>query len=205
MDKQTFLRRLEEGLRQLPPEEREDILAYHREYFQDAGPEQEAKVIQELGDPDLLARRLLSEYGEQPPASPPPPPPPSQPQPEAPKKKRPSGVLVAILAVLAAPIALPLAAALGAVAIALAVAALSVALVLMAVIVGVLVTGFALVALGFSALALYPPAALVVLGAGLVCCGLGLFGVMPVVRLIQAMFRGLASLFRKAFSRRKTA
>ena len=69
MDKQTFLRRLEEGLRQLPPEEREDTLAYHREYFQDAGPEQEAKVIQELGDPDLLARRLLSEYGEQPPAS----------------------------------------------------------------------------------------------------------------------------------------
>ena len=202
MDKQTFLRRLEEGLRQLPPEEREDILAYHREYFQDAGPEQEAKVIQELGDPDLLARRLLSEYGEQPPASPPPP---SQPQPEAPKKKRPSGVLVAILAVLAAPIALPLAAALGAVAIALAVAALSVALVLMAVIVGVLVTGFALVALGFSALLLYPPAALVVLGAGLVCCGLGLFGVMPVILLIQAMFRGLASLFRKALSRRKTA
>ena len=204
MDKQTFLRRLEEGLRQLPPEEREDILAYHREYFQDAGPEQEAKVIQELGDPDLLARRLLSEYGEQPPASPPPPPP-SQPQPEAPKKKRPSGVLVAILAVLAAPIALPLAAALGAMAIALAVAALSVALALMAVIVGVLVTGIALVALGVSALALYPPAALVVLGAGLVCCGLGLFGVMPVVRLIQAMFRGLANLFRKAFSRRKTA
>lgn len=204
MDKQTFLRRLEEGLRQLPPEEREDILAYHRESFQDAGPEQEAKVIQELGDPDLLARRLLSEYGEQPPASPPPPPP-SQPQPEAPKKKRPSGVLVAILAVLAAPIALPLAAALGAVAIALAVAALSVALALMAVIVGVLVTGIALVALGVSALALYPPAALVVLGAGLVCCGLGLFGVMPVVLLIQAMFRGLASLFRKAFSRRKTA
>ena len=202
MDKQTFLRRLEEGLRQLPPEEREDILAYHREYFQDAGPEQEAKVIQELGDPDLLARRLLSEYGEQPPASPPPP---SQPQPEAPKKKRPSGVLVAILAVLAAPIALPLAAALGAVAIALAVAALSVAVALMAVIVGVLVTGIALVALGVSALALYPPAALVVLGAGLVCCGLGLFGVMPVVRLIQAMFRGLASLFRKALSRRKTA
>ena len=202
MDKQTFLRRLEEGLRQLPPEEREDILAYHREYFQDAGPEQEAKVIQELGDPDLLARRLLSEYGEQPPASPPPP---SQPQPEAPKKKRPSGVLVAILAVLAAPIALPLAAALGAVAIALAVAALSVALALMAVIVGVLVTGIALVALGFSTLLLYPPAALVVLGAGLVCCGLGLFGVMPVVRLIQAMFRGLANLFRKAFSRRKTA
>lgn len=204
MDKQTFLRRLEEGLRQLPPEEREDILAYHREYFQDAGPEQEAKVIQELGDPDLLARRLLSEYGEQPPASPPPPPP-SQPQPEAPKKKRPSGVLVAILAVLAAPIALPLAAALGAVAIALAVAALSVALALMAVIVGVLVTGFALVALGFSALLLYPPAALVVLGAGLVCCGLGLFGVMPVILLIQAMFRGLANLFRKAFSRRKKA
>lgn len=202
MDKQTFLRRLEEGLRQLPPEEREDILAYHREYFQDAGPEQEAKVIQELGDPDLLARRLLSEYGEQPPASPPPP---SQPQPEAPKKKRPSGVLVAILAVMAAPIALPLAAALGAVAIALAVAALSVALALMAVIVGVLVTGIALVALGFSALLLYPPAALVVLGAGLVCCGLGLFGVMPVVRLIQVMFRGLVNLFRKAFSRRKKA
>lgn len=189
MDKQTFLRRLEEGLRQLPPEEREDILSYHREYFQEAGPEQEAKVIQELGDPALLARRLVSEYGEQPAASAPPPS-----QPEAPKKKRGAGILVAILAVLASPIALPLAAALAAVAVAL-----------MAVIVGVLAAGIVLVALGFSSLALYPPAALVVLGAGLFCCGLGLLGVMPAVCLIQSMFRGIASLFRKAVSRRKKA
>lgn len=199
MDKQTFLRRLEEGLRQLPPEEREDILSYHREYFQEAGPEQEAKVIEELGDPALLARRLVSEYGEQPAAAPPPS------QPEAPKKKRGAGILVAILAVLASPIALPLAAALAAVAVALAAAALGVAVALMAVIAGVLAAGIALVALGFSSLALYPPAALVVLGAGLFCCGLGLLGVMPAVCLIQSMFRGIASLFRKAVSRRKKA
>ena len=200
MDKQTFLRQLEEGLRQLPPEEREDILAYHREYFQEAGPDQEAKVIQELGDPALLAQRLLSEYGEQPPASPPPPPPS---QPEAPKKKWGAGILVAILAVLAAPIALPLAAALIAAALALAAAALAVAIALAAVIVSVLVVGIVLVALGFSSLALYPPAALVVLGAGLFCCGLGLLGSMPAILLIQAMFRGIANLLRKAVSRRK--
>ena len=110
---------------------------------------------------------------------------------------------MAILAVLASPIALPLAAALIAAALALAAAALAVAIALAAVIVSVLVVGIVLVALGFSSLALYPPAALVVLGAGLFCCGLGLLGSMPAILLIQAMFRGIANLLRKAVSRRK--
>lgn len=44
--------------------ERADILRYYEEYFDDAGPEREAEVIRELGDPRLLAERITREEGQ---------------------------------------------------------------------------------------------------------------------------------------------
>ena len=42
-----------------PPEELERILAYYTDYFNEAGPEGEARVIQELGTPAELVGRIL--------------------------------------------------------------------------------------------------------------------------------------------------
>ena len=51
MNKEQFLARLEKRLRRIPQEERENIMLYYQEYFEEAGPEQEQEVIQELGSP----------------------------------------------------------------------------------------------------------------------------------------------------------
>lgn len=64
MDKLTYLAELAEGLaRWVPERERQDILRYYAEYFEEAGPEREAEVIRELGDPWALSSRLAIEGG----------------------------------------------------------------------------------------------------------------------------------------------
>ena len=64
MDKITYLAELAEGLaRWVPERERQDILRYYAEYFEEAGEEREAEVIQELGDPWALSCRLAVEGG----------------------------------------------------------------------------------------------------------------------------------------------
>ena len=64
MDKITYLAELAEGLaRWVPERERQDILRYYAEYFEEAGPEREAEVVAELGDPWALSCRLAVEGG----------------------------------------------------------------------------------------------------------------------------------------------
>ena len=43
----------------MPPDELERILAYYSDYFNEAGPEGEARVLQELGTPAELVGRIL--------------------------------------------------------------------------------------------------------------------------------------------------
>ena len=64
MDKLTYLAELAEGLaRWVPERERQNILRYYAEYFEEAGPGREAEVVQELGDPWALSCRLAVEGG----------------------------------------------------------------------------------------------------------------------------------------------
>ena len=64
MDKITYLAELAEGLaRWVPERERQDILRYYAEYFEEAGFEREAEVVAELGDPWALSCRLAVEGG----------------------------------------------------------------------------------------------------------------------------------------------
>ena len=64
MDNITYLAELAEGLaRWVPKRERQDILRYYAEYFEEAGPEREAEVVAELGDPWALSSRLAVEGG----------------------------------------------------------------------------------------------------------------------------------------------
>lgn len=64
MDKITYLAELAEGLaRWVPERERQDILRYYAEYFDEAGAEREGEVIAELGDPWALSCRLAVEGG----------------------------------------------------------------------------------------------------------------------------------------------
>ena len=55
MTKEDFLRELAYMLQDVAEEEREEALAYYRDYLEDAGPEAEQEVLQELGTPAQVA------------------------------------------------------------------------------------------------------------------------------------------------------
>ena len=68
MNRREYLERLEQLLLVLPYEERKEALQYYSDYFDDAGMENEDKVIMELGSPEEVAAKIrvgyAGEYGE---------------------------------------------------------------------------------------------------------------------------------------------
>lgn len=68
MSRWEFMRRLEELLSDISPNEREEALQYYNDYFNDAGKENEGEVIEALGSPEQVAKIVrdgLSENGSQ--------------------------------------------------------------------------------------------------------------------------------------------
>ncbi len=58
MTKEQFLFQLEQQLLDIPQDEREEALEYYRDYFNDAGEENEEGVIAELGSPKKVAASI---------------------------------------------------------------------------------------------------------------------------------------------------
>ncbi len=58
MNRIGFLRQLEELLRDIPDNERREAMEYYRNYFDDAGPQNEEKIIEELGSPAKVAESI---------------------------------------------------------------------------------------------------------------------------------------------------
>lgn len=69
MNREKFLERLNELLQYIPDAEREEAIEYYREYFDDAGVENEEQVIKELGSPEKVAEHIKSEVAEKMPLS----------------------------------------------------------------------------------------------------------------------------------------
>ena len=55
MNKQQFLGELKQLLGDIPAVERDEALGYYEDYFEDAGPEYESSIIQELESPEKIA------------------------------------------------------------------------------------------------------------------------------------------------------
>ncbi len=65
MNKTEFVRQLESLLQDIPQAEREEALQYYNDYFDDAGAENEEEVIDTLGDPAKIAENIKKDlYGE---------------------------------------------------------------------------------------------------------------------------------------------
>lgn len=58
MNKETFLKQLEKLLYDIPRDERDEAMDYYRSYFDDAGVENEALVIEELESPQAIAASI---------------------------------------------------------------------------------------------------------------------------------------------------
>lgn len=61
MTREEYLKELDSNLITLPREERDMAVRFYEEYFEDAGPEKEQEVIEELGKPYNLARTIIGE------------------------------------------------------------------------------------------------------------------------------------------------
>lgn len=59
MTRAEYLAELEQHLRKLPKHDFQEALDYFTEYFDEAGPENEADVIAELGSPEEAARDII--------------------------------------------------------------------------------------------------------------------------------------------------
>ena len=67
MNRTEFMNRLEQLLWDIPENERREALQYYNDYFDDAGPENEAQIIRELGSPARVAKTIregMPENGE---------------------------------------------------------------------------------------------------------------------------------------------
>lgn len=58
MKRNEFLRQLERLLCDIPENERREAIEYYQNYFEDAGPEKEAQIIEELGSPQEVAASI---------------------------------------------------------------------------------------------------------------------------------------------------
>ena len=63
MNRSEYIKSLNEFLSDLPDDERAGAISYHEELFDDAGAENEAKVIESLGSPREVADTILKESG----------------------------------------------------------------------------------------------------------------------------------------------
>ncbi len=63
MDRKDFMKELEYLLQDIPEEEKEDAIAYYRDYLEDAGDEHEAEVISEFGSPERVAAIIRADLG----------------------------------------------------------------------------------------------------------------------------------------------
>ena len=63
MNRTEFMRELESLLQGIPEADREKALQYYNEYFNDAGPENEQNVIEALGNPARVAEMIRRENG----------------------------------------------------------------------------------------------------------------------------------------------
>ena len=64
MNRTEFMRRLAQALCDMPEEERRRALEYYENYFDEAGPENEAEVLRTLGAPEKVAADILRDFAE---------------------------------------------------------------------------------------------------------------------------------------------
>ena len=63
MNKEDFLRQLEQLLSAISKEERADAVAFYRSYFEDAGEENEQEILAKLESPQKAAESILKDFG----------------------------------------------------------------------------------------------------------------------------------------------
>ncbi len=193
MTKVEYLAKLDKYLRKLPKEDYQEAMDYFSEYFEEAGPENEEKVIDELGTPKEAARdiinRLLDEKIIDDKKTP---------------KNRVTIIWIAILAVLATPVALPLALLLFAVIITILAIGVTIIAVILSLGIAFLTSGVYMLFDSWSYLSISLSATALGLGLGLLALGLSLLAILAAGAVCKIAGRSIVNLARKTANKRRT-
>lgn len=195
MTREQYLQELRLRLsHRLPPDELERMMNYYTEYFDEAGPQGEQRVMEELGSPERLVRQIMGEQVVE-----------DLDRPEPVSGKRRGGlgaVWTVILAICAAPVAIPLAIALVTVAFALVLAVLCV--VFAVGVAGVLCVAFGVFSAvsGFGVILSHGLATtMYFVGGGMLVIGVGFLLIAGVAFLAGLCFKGIVRLLGRALHR----
>jgi len=188
-----YLYDLRRRLKQLPQQEIDEAMSYYEEYFSEAGPGEEAELINRLGSPAQVASTIISEYAMKDMSG----------QGETPKNK--SGIKtmwIVIIAVLASPIAIPIAVALFAVVFSILVAIFSVLISLLASALAMAVAGLVVAGVSIVGLFTAPLEAVALLGVSLITFSLGMALGIGTIKLCQLTIKGITWIFAKILGRK---
>lgn len=190
MTRNEFMFQLRTKLKRLPQSDAEDAIAYYQGYFDDAGPENEQEVIEELGSPSEVAGKIIREFAFK------------QLENQPDSKKGMGTIGWVVLAILASPIALPIGIAILAVFFSAIVAVLSV---LFAIgFAGVVVAGSGILSavIGITSIMTSPANTLYFVGAGMVALGVGAAILWLTVWVGRLAMVGISRLVAKWMKRR---
>lgn len=181
MNKHEFMRRLEIELSNVPQDEARAAIEYYREYFAEAGEENEADVIRELGSPERIASQIRANVAMK-----------NLEVQEPTVKKGISAIWLVILAIFAAPIALPLAIAALILVFALSVTAIAIVFSLSLAAVAVFISGIFAIGVGLFSITTNFAAAICSIGVGLATVGITLLLVILVIFVSRGMSKLIA-------------
>ena len=191
MTRDEYLRQLRKYLKRLPKEDYDSAMEYFTEYFEEAGPEGEQRVMQELGSPREAAAELLGNLLDE-----------KTSKKQSGERSIGSIALIALMAVFAAPIGIPVLFAVGVLMLAGIIVAIACAVcVLIFGLVGVLIGG-KLVLRGLVAATVSPAGAAVLTGAGLVSIGISVLLSVLLVCACKWIALSLIGWIRNLISRR---
>lgn len=213
MNKETYLEALKREIAALPADEQESALQYYADYFDDAGPENEQRVITELGRPEELGAFIRSKFSCVPAKIP-----------ENQKEKEKTGsaykkfvkqngdvksrniILVILLLLLTIPLWGPVFFSIIGIAIGMIAVILSLGFAGLIAGAAVLCAGIGLIISSFIHFAYSPINAVLALGVGVLVLGLGLvigvFGLWFCTKALPAIIRFIVSLFRRPVNKR---
>lgn len=220
MNRVEFMAELSRLLEGIPEEDRLDALNYYNDYFDDAGSENEQKVIEELESPEKVAMKIRAERGDIEVVN-------IKSEDAGKDEDGGSGyqyyqetkedkpwtsktlkyLLIAAIILIGCPVIIPLAVALVATVLALVVAAFAVFASIVIVFAAVVLVGVVFLCSGIGSLISSGVVGLGIIGLGLIGIPIGLIGTIAGVRLCTIVFpgmiRGIVYICRKPFHRRK--
>ncbi len=162
MNRQEYMKQLKHCLRRLSKEDFEHAVEYYEEYFADAGAENEAKAIEDLGSPqeaaDQIIRDMALSYSKEPVRD---------------VRSGINAIWVALLALFAVPIAVPLLLAGGILVMSALVVVWSFLLALLLMAACVVIVGPVTILAAFTVLFKSVPVFLCCIGMGLMSIGIG--------------------------------